>query len=153
MNAPEWLRSLCATSWAGESKLWLDSAQPATTSDVTAHIGLVANAHAASIQYTWYFEDVTHEGVLLVGAREDASVETTWLDSFHTSDGFMVSKGNLLEGQKLNVIASYATPTGPDWGWRTEIEKLSDAAWRLRMFNITPSGEETYAFEMNLQPA
>jgi hypothetical protein len=153
MNVPDWLQSLCSTAWAGESKLWLDSTQPPVTSEVTARIALVANGNAASITYTWYFEDVTQAGILLVGVHEDGSVEASLLDSFHTSDGFMVSKGNVLEGQKLDVLASYAAPPGPDWGWRTEIEKLSDAAWRVRMFNITPSGDEAFGFEMNFHAA
>jgi hypothetical protein len=151
VNVPEWLGSLISQSWAGDSKLWLDPPQAPATSDATAHLALVANGNAASIQYTWFFEDVTHEGILVAGAREDGSVETSWLDSFHSIDGFMISKGQLLEGQKLSVFASYAAPPGPDWGWRTEIEKLSDAAWRIRMYNITPDGDEDLGFELNFE--
>ncbi len=62
----------------------------------------------------------------------------------------MVSKGQLSDGNSLSVLGSFAAPEGPPWGWRTEIEKLDDTAWRMRMYVIPPGEAEALGFELNL---
>jgi hypothetical protein len=149
MNVPVWLEGLCSTAWVGTSGLWLDPSQPKAASSTTAEVELVAGGNAASIRYDWAFEGTTHEGILIVGARDNGEAEASWLDSFHMSDSFMVSKGRLGDGDNLSVLGSFAAPDGQDWGWRTEIAKLSSASWRIQMFIITPTGEEALGFELD----
>jgi hypothetical protein len=47
----------------------------------------------------------------------------------------------------LSVAGTYAAPPGPDWGWRITIEPQSPAAFRLRMYNISPAGPSDLAVE------
>ena len=37
------------------------------------------------------------------------------------------------------------TPPRPDWGWRIEIHPAVADGFQLRMYNITPDGEEALA--------
>ncbi|MGE0057550.1 MAG: DUF1579 family protein [Dehalococcoidia bacterium] len=150
MNAPTWLQSLAGPTWRGNSGLWMDPTQPGYTSETKATVRLVAKGIAAAIEYNWAFEGEPHEGILVVGANDDGEAHASWIDSFHMDGSFMVSKGQTGAGDSLSVLGSYAAPEGPDWGWRTEIEKLSDTAWRVRMYNIPPDSEELLGFELNL---
>lgn len=150
MQIPPWLHSLSGTAWTGNSGLWMDPTQAGFTSEATATVRLVANGVAAAIEYTWSFEGAKHEGILVAGANDDGTAEASWIDSFHMSDAFMVSKGRVEASGAINVLGAYAAPEGPDWGWRTVIEKLGDTAWCVRMYNITPDGDEAPGFELNL---
>jgi hypothetical protein len=45
------------------------------------------------------------------------------------------------------VRGSYPAPTGPDWGWRIELDlRLADQL-QMRMVNITPDGQEMLAVQ------
>jgi hypothetical protein len=57
--------------------------------------------------------------------------------------------GTCDEQGTVRVLGSYAAPPGPDWGWRIEIEPAA-GSWTLRMFNITPDGQEVLAVEATL---
>lgn len=38
----------------------------------------------------------------------------------------------------------------PRWGWRTELDDQADGALRIRMFDVTPAGEESIGVEIDL---
>jgi hypothetical protein len=46
-----------------------------------------------------------------------------WLDRFHTGTALMFSTGASPGGPGLSVPGSYRAPTGPPWGWRTELHQ------------------------------
>jgi hypothetical protein len=48
-------------------------------------------------------------------------------------------------GGVVSLRGSYAAPPGPDWSWRIEIEAEGVSFLLVRMFNITPLGEEALA--------
>jgi len=63
------------------------------------------------------------------------------------SDKAMVCKGKIDGDGVITLVGSYEAPPGPDWGWRTVIEPVTDDSFKLLMYNITPEGEETIAVE------
>lgn len=62
-------------------------------------------------------------------------------------DTAMHCAGTLTLDGVASVQGRYAAPPGPDWGWRITLTPSSDAAFVLRMFNITPDGTEMLAVE------
>jgi hypothetical protein len=47
----------------------------------------------------------------------------------------------------VNVRGSYPAPERPDGGWRMTLEMPTPESLLLRMFNITPDGQEAWAVE------
>ena len=47
----------------------------------------------------------------------------------------------------VSVHGTYGAGEGPDWGWRITVEADGPDAFVMRMFNITPDGEEAPAVE------
>jgi hypothetical protein len=41
------------------------------------------------------------------------------------------------------LLGSYSVASSPDWGWRIELELSGIDDLELRMFNISPEGDET----------
>lgn len=138
-----------AGTWHGENSMWLSPEHDAEVSASTATISSVASGKFVNIAYTWEFKGKQQEGVILVGA--DASrdaIEAAWVDSFHMGDSIMSCQGEVEQGV-LSMSGSYRAPPGPDWGWRIVITPLGSDEFQLRMFNITPEGEEALAVEAN----
>ncbi|MFA6467302.1 MAG: DUF1579 domain-containing protein [Bacteroidota bacterium] len=73
--------------------------------------------------------------------------QSAWVDSFHNGTVIMYSQGSNHD-DRFNVLGSYHVPDGsPPWGWRTEIFKPESDQLIIRMYNITPDGEESLAVE------
>jgi len=128
--------------WQGTSKLWLsEDPAPTATSESTATVEVSSKVGYVSIAYTWAFEGNTQEGILLVATHgQSGEAEGVWRDSFHTGDRFMVSKGNAPKPGEVDVLTSYAAPSGPPWGWRTILTVKDENSFEITMLNI-PAGE------------
>jgi len=65
--------------------------------------------------------------------------QCAWIDSFHTGTAIMFSEGKK-EEKDISVLGSYAYET-PEmeqyWGWRTNIEFISDDKIVITAYNIT----------------
>ena len=150
MSVPEKLGKLVG-DWTGISRLlrpWLSGSEAESESVSTAFVELVARGKFVTIGYTWTVDDEPQEGVLLLGSETNGdTVHATWVDSWHMSDMPMICRGSVDEAGVVTVLGSYAAPPGPDWKWRTAISPRGDAAFEIAMFNISPDGEETPAFE------
>ncbi|HVK70904.1 MAG TPA: DUF1579 family protein [Polyangium sp.] len=73
---------------------------------------------------------------------------TTWVDSFHTGSMILVSEGS---GTDIDVRATYFAAEGhPRWGWRTVIDDAQAEKLTIRMYNITPDGQEFLGVEISL---
>ncbi len=135
--------------WRGVNRLWFAPGAPVRESDSTAVGDVVAQGRGIIIRYTWAFEGAAQDGMLLVmraGNETDASALTAVLiDSWHVGDGYMRCEG-AATAEGVSVRGSYGPPDA-EWGWRSTLEPLSDTGWRLRMYNVEPSGEETLAVE------
>jgi hypothetical protein len=62
------------------------------------------------------------------------------------NEKYMTCEGMATDAN-VDVRGSYAAPPGPDWGWRTIIDRNNRDLFRLVMYNITPEGEEQIAVE------
>ncbi len=136
-------------SWEGVNRLWFEPGTPVRESDSRAVVETVAQGRGLTVRYTWSYEGAPQDGMLLVmaaGSEADPSALTAVLvDSWHIGDGSMRCEG-ATSGGLVSVTGSYGPPGG-EWGWRSTLEGLPRGAWRLRMYNIEPDGEETLAVE------
>ena len=132
--------------WEATNRLWMQPGTPALESPTTASIALVAGGNLALIQYTWAEGGKPQDGLMavVVGSKA-ATPRMTWVDSWHTAGQFMLLTDEPGDTAAVRVRGSYAAPPGPDWGWRIEIEAAHSESWQLRMFNITPAGQEAPA--------
>jgi hypothetical protein len=139
-------------NWRGISTLVLpDAAPPESTSETTACVTPIGRGMFLRIDYTWEHDGEPHEGTLLVAREKKGdAVQIVWCDSWHQSEGFLLSTGRDDRAGTIEVLGHYRAPTGPDWGWRTTIRPSSQPSdnegWELVMHNVTPAGEEMLAF-------
>jgi len=132
-------------TWSGTSRLWLMPGEPAHDSDSTAEVESVAQGQFFILRYVWAFDGDPHDGVIVFpsGASE-TSARSVWLDSWHMANAIMVCD-TAHDGGVVSLHGSYSASHGPDWGWRIEIEPDEPSRFVVRMFNITPAGEEALA--------
>ena len=134
--------------WTGPSLLCFAPGQPTITCESTAHVTREVNGTALMMRYDWSFEGKPHQGVLLLSDDAGSSrCEISWMDSFHYANRMMLLTGALAGDGEINVRGAYPAPTGPDWGWRMTLEMPDAVTLLLRMFNITPDGQEAWAVE------
>ena len=136
-----------AGTWTGSYQLWLDPDAPPVESTTRLEIAVNASGRYATLAYGWSHDGRNCDGVLVVALNgKGRSATASWVDTFHMSDAFMVSRGTV-NGPRVDVRGSYAAPPGPDWGWRTVVEADAHDALRVMMFNVTPDGQEARAVE------
>jgi hypothetical protein len=132
-------------TWSGNYRLWLDPNAPAP--EAPTHLVATVNASGryVTLAYNWSHDGDAHDGVLVFNVGNRAAV-ASWVDTFHMSDGFMISRGSVA-GARVDLRGSYAAPPGPDWGWRTVLEADANDSLRILMYNIAPDGKEYPAVE------
>lgn len=142
--------------WEGQTRLhlpFLPEDKRVQESRSHLHIETDSLGSYAVLTYDWEYEGARQEGAMLLAGNEELDTATCgWCDSWHQSDSVMSLTGTGCKGGTLVVKGSYKVPDGPDWGWRIELER-KDEALLLRMFNVTPEGEEVWAVEGNYSRA
>jgi len=140
------LHSLFALSgtWTGTSRLWMSPSAPMRESSSVATITPVVRGRFVRIDYSWAIDGEAQEGMLLFGRDAKDLVTGIWIDSWHMGDRFMICRG-AAGGAAISVRGSYAAPSGPDWGWRIDVEPGD--GFRLVMYNLPPGGKEELAVE------
>lgn len=149
MSIPNNLAKL-AGEWKGSNRLnlsWMPD--PIKECDSTATVKARVNGQCLEIAYTWEYEGVAQEGlIVLSGGDSTDTIKTFWTDSWHSKDVIMPSDGLVAGNGSVNVKGFYSVPDHPDWGWRTEIIP-GDDSFRYLMFNVSPEGVEEWAVEMD----
>lgn len=139
--------------WTGTNRLWLRPDEPAADSEMHATITPVLGGRFVRLDYTWAADGGPQEGSILFGYEEKQELVTAvWIDTWHMGDKAMSCVGEQAN-DRITVRGSYRAPTGPDWGWWTEIELSGPDAFVLRMFNVTPDGMKMRAAEAALSRA
>lgn len=129
--------------WVGEAKLYLPG-DPVRTTPSRAEIRNIANGKFVTITYDWSFEGEPQSGLLLVGLEsENGPAAGSFVDSWHMGDKLMACRGQATP-TGLSVLGHYSVEGYPDWGWRTEV--LLEPNLRVKMYNVSPEGEETLGF-------
>ncbi len=152
-----------AGAWTGNNRLWMMPDSAAEESAATATISFSGQGKFAELRYTWATEGDPEDGLIVLRELR-GGVQAVWGDSWHTPDGFYLWNGNLqdgmvsdraglqtergaLTGGLISIRGSYPAPTGPDWGWRIELDLRQGDRLQMRMVNITPDGQEMLAVQ------
>lgn len=81
--------------------------------------------------------------------RDEQAFECAWGESFGTGTSIMFSTGQVNDG-RFTALGGYgASPGGERWGWRTEVSQPDAGHLNIRMFNLSPAGDEALAVEVN----
>lgn len=148
MNLRTWCDPI-AGAWHGTNLLRLSWLTPSDfRSDGTFEVKSTSRDKGVLIIYSWSHEDKPHEGSLLIAFDEKKQEATAgWVDSWHQGGAVLQLRGTLSDSGVLDLKGTYPAPPDPDWGWRIVIESPDKGTVRMRMFNITPKGEEDLAVE------
>ncbi len=133
--------------WKGVKRLYLDGESgPEISSPSRMTIAKVARGTLLMLAYTWKYEGLPHEGVMLLCHDEKANVATAaWGDSWHMNARLMQCTGAIEPENNFSVRGSYAAPPGPDWGWEMVVSVGDPNAIEIVMQNISPKGERFLA--------
>jgi hypothetical protein len=139
-----------AGDWRGESRLLLHRPVEATyLSVLTAKIEPAMQQQVLLMRYAWAVEGEPQDGLLVLNELEGV-VAGYWFDSWHMANSSMAMRGAAEPGGSISVAGNYPVSDGPDWGWRIVLEPAGDARLILRMFNVTPDGDEELAVDTDL---
>jgi hypothetical protein len=135
--------------WTGSNLLrlsWLTPSDYHSSSRLS--VAPVAKGKFLSFTYTWSHENVSQEGLILLGYDDQQEVATAaWVDSWHMSSKIMSCQGTIDAQGVIVLRGSYEAPPGPDWGWRIVITPKSGRELQIIMYNITPEGAEDLAVQ------
>lgn len=140
---------LAKGTWKGKSKLnlpWLAPDKRVTESNSSLHIDTDSQDKFATITYDWRHEGKRQEGTIIVsGSAKSGSVEFGWVDSWHQNESVLHLKGGVSETGSVKAKGIYGTEKEP-WGWTIELLPSGDSL-TVKMDNLTPAGEATWAVE------
>ncbi|MBM9548324.1 DUF1579 domain-containing protein [Leptospira sp. 201903074] len=136
-------------NWSGKTKTWFEKDVLADESDTQTSITSLLEGRFISIDYQSSLDGKPFVGKMIAGYDIPYQKFTSsWIDSFHMGTQIMLSSGVATENG-FSVTGSYGNPEYGDklWGWRTEIQFISDKEFSLTAFNVSPEGEEAKATE------
>ncbi len=137
----------CIGTWAGTSRLSDPSMNVSDDSPSTLVLTPVLAGRFIRVDYTWGYKGDPQEGSLLIGSVSDpGEVTAQRIDTWHMGESVMSCHGTAGGDGSIDAKGSYAAPPGPDWGWRIALDP-GDGSLRLRMYNITPDGDEAIAVD------
>jgi hypothetical protein len=137
--------------WEGTATTWFEPGVIGDTSPVSGSMRLVLNGRFIMHEYTGSMGGEPLEGIAFYGYHLALQkFQSAWIDSFHNGTAIMFSEGT--KGvEKMDVLGSYAYITPEEeqhWGWRTQLDFVSDDEVMITAFNVTPEGEEHKATEV-----
>jgi len=151
-NGAHYKLSQLAGEWKGTAKTWFEPDTVADESPIKGSIRVIMDGRFIIHEYKGSLNEKPLEGMNIIGYNLSLNkFESAWIDSFHTGTAIMFSEGNR-NAENLSVLGSYAyvTPdTEQHWGWRTNIEMISNDEIKIIAYNISPDGEESKATEIH----
>jgi hypothetical protein len=152
LNGSHFQLSRLVGDWKGTTKTWFDPSKLEDESPITGTMRLILDGRFIMHEYQSSFGDQSLSGIAIYGFDLNTQkYQCAWMDTFHNGTAIMFSKGNKGE-EGINVLGSYAyiTPeTEQHWGWRTQLDIISDSEIMITAYNISPEGQETKATETN----
>lgn len=150
-GSPHHFLSQLAGSWAGISRLWIESDKLADESAVAGSIQIILDGRFALYLYQGTIQGEPQHGMFTFGYNTTLDrYESSWVDSFHNNTAIMFCIGNATENG-FSVLGSYPDPNGgPDWGWRTQVELTDADHLVITAYNIHPEYGEAKATEATL---
>ena len=150
-GSPHHFLAQLAGGWSGISKLWLEPDKLADESPVLGTITLVLERRFAIYLYQGSIEGEPQHGMFTFGYNTlTDQYEASWVDSFHNNTAIMFCTGSATENGFF-VLGHYPDPSGgPDWGWRTEVERIDNDQIVITAYNIHPEYGEAKATEARL---
>lgn len=83
--------------------------------------------------------------------NKQSEVTASWIDSWGMDGKIMNCYGTMNEAGDIFLKGSYEDGS-PDWGWRIDIPLPTDHSLQLKMYNVSPDGEEFLAVDANYSP-
>lgn len=137
-------------AWSGEMRTWFEPDVLADTAAIEGSIRSVADGLFVVHEYASELQGKAISGVAILGHDEgEGRWETVWVDSFHTGSSMLISRGT----ESMDVLGHYSDGQGgPEWGWRT-VTALDGDSLTITHFNVSPSGEEVRAVQVDYRRA
>lgn len=147
-----------AGRWAGTAKTYLDPEHPeaAEAAPWEGTIGSLLGGRFVRFTYASSAMNQPLAGDLTIAYEKgDQIFRLAWIDSFHTGGAILVSETTPIPGGSavptIDARGTFFVAEGqPRWGWRTELDDRNDGVLVIRMFNVTPDGEETLGVAIEL---
>lgn len=136
--------------WSGKLRVWFEPGQLAEETGVRGSFRSLLGGRFVLHEYEATCVGETQQGLAIHGYHLDRHrYESAWIDSFHTGTQLMFSTGFPMAALH-SVLGSYGGESdGEPWGWRTELDLKSADQLLIRMYNVTPQGEEGLAVEFD----
>ncbi len=135
--------------WTGNYLLrlsWLTPSDYFSASELS--VGRAARGKFLTLTYTWSHENVSQEGLLVLGHDQKQEVATAaWVDSWHMSSKIMSCQGTINQQGVIDLRGSYEASPGSDWGWRIVIAAHTENDLQIVMYNCSPEGVEELAVQ------
>jgi Protein of unknown function (DUF1579) len=147
------LLRLCR-AWRGTAKTYMDPThqQPPLEAPWDGRIAPILGGRFVRFTYRTQLEDKPIAGELLIAYESGEKLyRTAWVDSFHTGTAILASQGDD-GGGAIEVLGRWFAGEGAGhWGWRTVIDDSAADALVIRMFNISPDGQQDLGVEITLR--
>ena len=133
--------------WHGLTRLYAGHVEvPELTSGAWLRFELAGAPDRFRLRYVWAFEQRTREGHLLLALDPgNGHISAGWMDSGLVGAEVLGLRGWLDDSGLLRLSGHASDPSGIDWVWRVELDTPEPTRLELRLYTISPQGEEELA--------